>query len=471
MSRTLADVFDELADEVGSREVRPDLAAVAWQGGRRRRRRARAGRAAAVAAVAAAVLAAVVLALPGSLLLPAPPAAGDSTVGHPQRIAQPLVPQLVRDLPSRGDPLAGIAFGARDLQTPDNGTWYAVGQGGELWHLPIQGNFLAATVPAISPDGRRVAYSDLQSGRYVIRDVVTGRVTRFPTVGMQQLSQDPTQAATSAPPYRTDFQTPTYFSPDARTVAVRAFAGRAAAPVILLLGTDGSIRELPMEEGLTLAGWLDDTALLALRTSPEKGADGAVALDPIRWSLNGQRTSLPRLGGEGARVGWTAVSQWSPSLSPDRRTLALALDADTRTSGSPTAAPPSVVAFDLRTGSELFRAARTPGAADSLLMVGTPVEWRGDQWVLPGLETEGLRLEPEGDANPAQALVVTDPRLQLTRLDLAEQALAGPTHSSIWGTAVWTLSWRWREASLVAGVVVALLLWRGRRLRNRTESG
>ena len=473
MSRTLAEALDELAEEVQSTDVGRDLAGVAWRQGRRRRLRSRAGRTAAVAAAAAAVVAVVVLGAPSALRQPVPPAGDGATVGHPQRIGRPLVPQLVRQLPERGSALAGVAFAAQELDVGLRGAWYAVGQGGELWDLPIQRFFLLATVPAISPDGRRIAYSDEPSERYVIRDVVTGQLTRFPTVGAMQLSGADEAAEAAAPPYRTAFQTPAYFSPDGTRVAVRTYAGKVGAPLVLVLGTDGSLREVPMAEELTLAGWLDDDELLVLRPLGRAGSGGAEALVPERLTLDGRRTPLARLSGEGAAVAAAALDQWSPSLSPDRRALLLAVDASGRDAG-PEGRGRRIITFDLASGAQQTNTWTPADQADKPFAVGTPVEWQDGTWVLPRLEAEGLRLGPEGVADPSRALVVTDPRLRLTRLDLADDALSGPAHTSIWGTSVSTLSWRWPEAGLVAGGVgLVVLLWlrRRRRVRSRAQAG
>ena len=469
MSRTLAEALDELAEQIQPTDVGRDLAGVAWRQGRRRRLRSRAGR---TAAVAAAVVAAVALALPGSLLRPVPPAGDGETVGHPQRIAKPW---HISDLPLHGEPLAGIAFGVEDHgRAPGSGSWYAVGQDGDVWHLPVQRDFLAATVPAVSADGRRIAYTDETTRRYVIRDVATGRLTSFPTVGTQELYRDVEPEPTSfEPSYRTGFQTPAYFSPDGTRVAVRAYAGKAGAPLLLVLGDDGSLREVPWAEELTLAGWLDDDEILALRPLELAGGGAADALQPERLTLDGRRTPLARLSGESAAVASAALDQWSPSLSPDRRTLLLALDATGADAVGPEGDGRRITTFDLASGAQQTSAWTGPAETDKAFAVGTPVEWRDRTWVLPRLEAEGLRLGPEGEADPSRALVVTDPRLHLTRLDIADDALSGPAHTSIWGTSVSTLSWRWPEALLVAGGALAVLLWLGRRrsVRTRAQAG
>jgi hypothetical protein len=153
--------------------------------------------------------------------------------------------------------------------------------------------------------------------------------------------------------------------------------------------------------------------------------------------------------------------------------LLLALDDKGQGSSGSAGGGRHLLAFDLETGTETLSAWTATGAADSLYMVGTPVEWRDDRWALPRLEAEGLRLGLEGDARPDRALVVTDPRLQLTRLDLADDALSGPAHTTIWGTSVSTLSWRWAEAVLVAAVALGVLLWlrRRRSVRTRAQAG
>lgn len=468
MSRTLAEALDELAEEVQPTDVGRDLAGVAWRRGRRRRLRSRAGR---TAAVAAALVAAAFLAFPGLQAQPAPPAEGGPGVGHPERIAKPW---RVSDLPKSGEPLAGIAFGTTEGRGPSDGTWYAVAQDGDLTRLPTTHDLLDVAVPAISADGRRLSYVDRETQRYVIHDVVSGDLTRFPTVGSARVyGGDTPQSPT---PYLAEVQTPAYFAPDGRHVALRATGGAAAAPLLLVLGVDGSVRELPLAEEVNLAGWLGSSELLVLepRAAEVEGL-ATLELTPVALDLAGQRRRLPVLLSE-TEVPGSTYTQWSPSLSPDHHTLFVALGVSRSYPQGMGQSGIGLLSFDLRSGAQTSEGWTSVGAETESppLYSGTPVEWRDSTWVLPRLETEGLRLGPEGVADPSRALVVTDPRLHLTRLDLADDALSGPAHTSIWGTSVSTLSWRWPEAGLVAGGVgLVVLLWlrRRRSVRTRAQAG
>jgi hypothetical protein len=456
MSRTLAEALGDLADEVEVDDASRTLAPAVWRRGRRRRLRARVAQGAMAAAV---VVAALLMALPGAPLRSAPPAGDDhAPLGYPQRIGKPW---RVGELPERGEPLAGVAFGAFDTPSSSSGTWYAVAQDGGLSHLSVNRDFFDVTVPALSADGRLVGYVDRDSGHYVIRNVVTGRLTRFPSVAGQQLSAAD-QGGTGSP-YLADVQTPGYFSPDGQHVAVRALAGAARTTALLVLGVDGSVREVPWGEGYNVAGWLDDTQVLAL-SSRDSGSGGqpAVELTPVAVDLSGQTRRLPTLQNE-VPFSVFLYSQWSPSLSPDRRTLLIVLgvsDQHPSAQGQSGIAP---LVFDLQSGRQTGNgwSAAEPGSEP--LYSGTPVEWRGNVWVLPRLEPEGLRLGPEGDADPDHALIVTDPRLRFTRLDLADRALSGPVHESVWGTSTSAISWRTRELVLLAGAGALAFAWWARR--------
>ena len=61
------------------------------------------------------------------------------------------------------------------------------------------------------------------------------------------------------------------------------------------------------------------------------------------------------------------------------------------------------------------------------------------------------------------------------RLDLADNALSGPAHTSIWGTSVSTPlapPWRDPELRILGGATLTALAWWTRRgLRNRGDAG
>ena len=464
MSRGLADALGALAEDVQPGDLDRDLAAAAWARGRRRRLRQRAAQAGAAALVVAA---AVVAVLPGAHPQLVPPAGPQtSSVGYPERINKPW---RTGDLIERGDPLAGVAFGAVDAQST-SGTWYAVAQDGGLARLPIRTDFLDATVPALSADGRRLGYVDRDSERYVIRDVVSGQLVRFPTVEGQRMSALPDEPP-AAPPYRADIQSPGYFSPDGRQVAVRAVAGAVGAPLLLVLGVDGSVREVPLAEGVNVAGWLDDTQVLVLRSKESgSGDDPTVELTPVALGLTGQSRALPPLERD-ERVSAFSYSQWSPSLSPDRRTLVLGVGAQRgtadNTDGSVT------LGFDLRTGRQVEDTSN-PGLAPPAMSLPTEMgslhaEWRGQDWVapLPGEAVTVMAMRRE----PQQAVLVADPRLHLGWLDLADSALSGPAHESVWGTSTSAISWRTRELTALGAALLLVLAWRVHRRWIRTSTG
>ena len=78
----------------------------------------------------------------------------------------------------------------------------------------------------------------------------------------------------------------------------------------------------------------------------------------------------------------------------------------------------------------------------------THTEWRRSQWFgnRPG---EGVTEVSPGLIG-GQPTIVVDPRLNLGWLDLADQALSGPAHTTLWGTHESWASWHWRELLLAA---------------------
>lgn len=186
--------------------------------------------------------------------------------------------------------------------------------------------------------------------------------------------------------------------------------------------------------------------------------------------VSGQTRRLPELQSD-APFSAFDYSQWSPSLSPNRRRLLVVLGVSDRHPSSQGQPGIGLLGFDLQSGRQTQNGWSAARPGPEPLYPGTPVEWRGDVWVLPRLEPEDLRLGPEGDADPANALIVTDPRLRLTRLDLADPALSGPVHQSVWGTSTSAVTWRTRELLALGAALVLVLAWRVRRRGIRTSTG
>ena len=464
MTSPLSDVLEDLAGQVGPADLAPGLAARAWARGRRRQIRARASRAGgAVLAVAAVALAV----LPARSALPEPPAAspGSPAVGYPQRIAKPW---HIGDLPAHGAPLAAVVFGSHQPGSWD-GWWYAVAQDGGLSHLPVATSFLDAVVPSLSADGRLLGYRDQRSGHYVIRDVVSGQVTAFPRVVGQDIYQGSTVPDDA--PYTAAVQSPGFFSPDGQHLAITGTnpGGPGGTTATLVLGRDGSVQPLATGKPFTLAGWLDSDTMLGLE-SREQGPDEArtTVITPVALAVDGGAHPLPALRPDHALSAFD-VNQWSPSLSPDHLTLLLAYGprdgADAATSGT------EVLGFDLTTGQQNSTTAAhgdVPMPGSPMALAGsTHTEWRRSQWFgnRPG---EGVTEVSPGLIG-GQPTIVVDPRLNLGWLDLADQALSGPAHTTLWGTHESWASWHWRELLLAAAGLGAFWLLRRRMRRSPSQ--
>ncbi|GAA2737927.1 hypothetical protein GCM10009867_27130 [Pedococcus aerophilus] len=441
MTTELTDALDSLAADVDVTPPRTDLATAAWTRGRRARTRARASR---VALAAAAVVTVVAAVLPGSWDRSALPSSSreTSSTGYPVRITKPWTTE---DLPLRGEPLAGVLLSEARGYTG----WYAVTKDGDLRRLPVSGGFMRGNVPTLSDDGRLIGYVDSSSGQYVLHDVVSGRVTSFPDVRAEN-STDP-QAEAPAP-YRVGPQIPGYVSPDGVHVAVPGTTGTDGTTAILVLGTDGSVRPVAVGGEDGLVGWLDDQTLLTMN-SKDSGPDdaGVSTLTPVAIGLDGTTRRLPTLR-PSEPVAAFSYSQWSPALSPDHRSLAMGLSDHGR---------PSSLVFDLADGREV------ESRRDSTILPGSPtvnastsgmkhIEWAGSTWygVLPGPAVRAMAPQSSTD-DPA---IVVDPRLDTAWLDLADDALSGPAHGNVLGTADTWVAWHWREVLIAAGVLILVAL-------------
>ncbi len=86
---------------------------------------------------------------------------------------------------------------------------------GHRWKVPFVEDF----IPALSADGRYVGYlndPDQNNSPYAVRDLVTGRVIEFNDVG--------SPIGNGGRPYQVAGQSPLYFSPDDRYLAVSGFS-------------------------------------------------------------------------------------------------------------------------------------------------------------------------------------------------------------------------------------------------------
>lgn len=468
MTDALAEALADLTEDLDTTVLTPALGAEVWARGRRRRRRTQAAR----VAVAALVVTAVGVALlPGSWAPEVSPAGPGATspLGHPERIATPW---HVGELPRRGDPLAGIAYRGNDI---GSGRWYAVTQDGGLRNLPVTSDLQNAVVPSLSADGRVLGYVDRASNQYVLRDVVTGASTTFPRVRSHEAVYG---AADNPPdaPSTVGSQTPGYFSPDGRRVAVSGGVpgGPGGRSAVLVLGTDGSVRPVAVGQERSLVGWLDDDTLLTMgATFTGSDPDVRTTLTPIATTLDGRERRLPSLSPDQV-LGLGDYSQWSPALSPDRRTLAIGLGPVD--SGSSTASGGDrVLSFALATGEQVDGGwpdvSPVPGAQVASDIGMRHVEWAGGQWY--GLRGDTALTGLWSGGPPSRAALVIDPGLELGWLDLADQALAGPTHHGLLGTRQGWASWHWRELLLIAAAVAGGLFLRAvsRRERVADRSG
>lgn len=421
----------------------------AWGAGHRRRLRARAGSVSALVVVGA-LLAALLGLLPhAAVVAPADLNGRVGVDGYPQRIAKPW---WVRDLPERPGPLAGL------LQTPEG--WRAVSAHGDVWNLPGQRPELEV-VPALSPDGTRLAYLEGEplATRMVVVDLVTGSRTSFPEV----LGPDASRPAR----YRVVGQQPAWFSPDGRSVLVAGIArDRASQARYLVLSVDGDVRPLTVPAKGFVAGWVDDDSVAFYAyTAPGRGTVTVRDLDG-----RVERTvDVPDLGGVDTVNG--VVDQWTVSISPEGDRLAV----NDRLDGA--VVRTAVVA--LANGKQLNNGFVDHAAA------GCPVVWQGDDLLVPGTVDAGepsllqpvsgvLRLRSTTSGTGTD-LIIADPRLGVTCSVWAADALVSEEHRGLTGTLFGTsdlrLWWLWREALLLLTVLGGLLIARRRigRQRRRTS--
>lgn len=305
MSTTLGQELAALVGDVDTGHG-PDTADL-WRSGRRRRLWSAVRTAAVVAAVAAVV--GLVLA-PGTWQAGAVPATTGSSSArtYPSVVPQPHFAPSVLD-----------AHRAMSAVFLDNQAAYAVDDTGRSWRLPDATG--RRTAVAVSPDGRRV------SDGWSVIDTVAGTAERFPAVA----------GAPSA------VRGAAAWAADSRHVAVLADAGDGTSGSVLVGGSDGSLATAPalpagVDQRLlaTPLTWIAPNRVLALvEAQPRADSPDVNRLLAFTWTLGSGTwdpvgtVTLP----SGASLDY--LSPTVVSVSPARRTLALAVDIeDGRRGGS-----------------------------------------------------------------------------------------------------------------------------------------
>lgn len=435
MTQDLRSSLEDLVAEGPPRLVPRELAQAAWSQGRRRRR------------LRLATMTTLVLVLLGvgvgvgvgvdpfhSHSPRFPPADGSGGVGgepavggYPERIGHQW---WVRDLPAKPGPLALLMQRVVHHGTYDQFVgWEAVSESGQRWHLAgiFGGN---DDYPSLSPDGRKLAYLSGVDGPYVIRDLVSGRVTTFPSVG----SAIPRGSST----YSTQGQSPSYWSPDGKHLVLDGFPrdlthhGRA-----LVLGMDGSVQ---LEHGRGWpAGWLDASTVVWLTPKTYGGREPVRVTVRIR-DLSGTversvtlSTPLrPNLG------------QWAGAVSPDgTEILVLTHESDFNT---------VFRRFSLADG----RPVGPPMPVDYLGST-CAATWRSSTPVIPVLE--GDNVYPGAlSSTGVKRLIAIEPRVGSECVVWAADALTGTRHGMLFGLSMTPWTWWWREL-LLGFLVTGLLIW------------
>src|SRR5262245_13716063 len=439
MTNLLHESLDDLVAAVPGHVVSDRLAEVAWRAGRRRRIGRR------IAGVALAIgIAAMAAALIPSLvddLRPTPPADhpnGARVHGYPQRIGHQW---LVRDLPDRPGPMAGLMWRGADTDS-----WYVLSETGRRWRIPM-GRRKDDPFPTISPDGRRLGYLVDALGPYVIRDLVTGERVEFPEIasgwGLVHAK------------YMFSGQQPAFWTADGSRLVLHA------SPVdrdgALVLDVSGSVQEVAAVEG-TLAGFSGPDRLVWIPW-PEEGATiPATGPTALITALDG--TEVRRLP---LRFGtpWQSddgPNQWSAVTSPDGQELLIMEDRGMSET--------VVRRFSLRDGAEL--APTVPVSIPPACGAG----WAGSTPTVPTLNADNAAtaLIDDGQVRP---IVVVEPGEDVLCLIWASEALTGRAHGGLLGLATGWWSWWWREIvlALLAVTMLRVLLQHARRRRENRVRG
>ncbi|GAA4741358.1 hypothetical protein GCM10023350_27450 [Nocardioides endophyticus] len=432
MTHDLRERLDELVADVPAYVV-PDARA-AWSAGARRRTRHRIGVVAGALAILALVASAVSW-LPRTLD-PAP-ADGErpGVRGYPARVDEPW---LDRELPDRPGPVAGI------LET-DDGSVRVVSATGRVWTLD-QGEAIGFPL-AVSADGTKLGYFE-QIDRFVLRDLVTGRAEVAADVGDGSYIDGETEPWGR---YWVSQQMPAYMSPAGDRVFVSGIDRDDEDVRGLLIGGGDSTRPVrsPNTPGQTAfpAGWTPGGDLVWVDgNADDRGSArwATVVITTVRGE-EVRRVDLDLPGTTGALSG-----QWSGSVSPDGRTIALRTERF---------ADRSATLFSLESGS-VVRELPTP---DDLC----PISWSGSDPVTSSAQGDDDVVVRHNDGSP---MIVADPALAASCGIWATDALSGEPRGMVGrllGARQGWVAWHWQEVTLgtLALAGAALLVVRRRRTR------
>jgi hypothetical protein len=415
------DLLEDLVRDA-PRSIRTDVD-LAWRTGTARRRRRYA-----VGAAAAAVLGIVVgVGVVGYDPPPrVEPADGGGVSGFPAQVPKPIV---LSELPERPGPMAGV------LILPELDERAVVDAEGRSWLVPDVSRWEDER-PTLSDDGRMLGYlSDVSDRRseFVLLDLVSGRRTVLADVGNGQSTDGEMH---TDQPFWSSGQSPGFWSPDNRWLAVNGAAVEDWKPGPLLLGADGEVRELGV--GTWPVGWF--------------GPDRIAVLTP--------KAQLKTVDVDGNVLGrvdlqvptpFEVFGQWAGRLSPDGTRIAVSTSKNDGISYR-------VHVFDTRTGALVEQITHEEGSC----LMG----WRDDR-VLAWAYGDGLV-----DIESGEMLV--EPSDRWGELDcgtFTADALAGQPQSGPGLTEwrYWDVWWAWRKilGGLLGIVFVGGIFELDRRARRR----
>lgn len=432
MTQDLRTSLEELVAD-GPPSLMPyELAQAAWSQGRRRHRLRQATAATVVLAVLGVGAAAVPFIHQPQRFAPADGGGSPAVEGYPQRIGHQW---WVRDLPAKPGPMALLMQRVVHRDTYDQPAgWEAVSESGQRWRIPgiYGGN---DDYPSLSPDGRRLAHLSGARGPYVIRDLVSGQVTTFPSVGSAVGSSETT--------YVTQGQAPAFWSPDGQHVVMAGFrdeppySGRA-----LVLGVDGSV-QLAHGRGFP-AGWLDAQTVVWLAPETYRGSK-PVPVDVEFTDLSGRALRSVTLATPMRPA--SLHGQWSSSVSPRGAEIQVIQDSTFST---------VIRRFSLADGEPIGRAMSITDIVPACALA-----WADSTPVISVLE-QGIAYPAQLTSTGAKRLIAIEPRVGSQCVVFAADALSGSRQGMPFGRSMAPWTWWWREI-LLAVLLTGSLVWFARR--------